>query len=87
MDISGVNVGDPPEAFREYVLTFLCAGMGKRLMFCSDQMIWPDRVGLAVNAVVSAEFLTLHQKRDILYNNAARFLGIDTIGIVDHSKR
>ncbi len=79
VDISGVNVG-PPEAFREYVLEFLRHGMGDRLMFGSDQMIWPGTIDRTVDAVLSAEFLSDEQKRDILYNNAARFLGVDPAG-------
>ena len=78
VDISGVVVG-PPEAFREYVLEFLRNHLGDRLMFGSDPMIWPGTFDRAVDAVSSAEFLSDEQKRDILYNNAARFLGLDPL--------
>ena len=44
------------------------------IMFGSDQMIWPDAIAFAVDGIESAPFLTPEQKRDILYNNAARFL-------------
>ncbi len=37
-------------------------------------MIWPDATGRAVDAIEKADFLSVEQKRDILYNNAARFL-------------
>ncbi len=43
-------------------------------MFGSDQMTWPDAIGLAVETIEKADFLSADQKRDILYNNAARFL-------------
>ena len=86
VDISGVNTG-PREAFREYVLTFLRNGMGNRLMFGSDQMIWPSLIDLAVEAVVSADFLTEEQKQDILYNNAARFLRLSEEEIAKHHGR
>lgn len=46
-------------------------------MFGSDQMHWPETIGRAVDAIESAEFLTAEQKRDIFYNNAARFLRLD----------
>jgi hypothetical protein len=36
-------------------------------------MIWPEAVGLAVQGIESASFLTNEQKRDIFYNNAVRF--------------
>ena len=37
-------------------------------------MYWPDAIGEAIKAVETANFLDAGQKRDILYNNAARFL-------------
>ncbi|MBE7522130.1 MAG: amidohydrolase family protein [Burkholderiales bacterium] len=52
------------------------AGFGKRLLFGSDQMYWPEAIGMAVEAIESAPFLTQDEKRDILYNNAVRFLRI-----------
>jgi hypothetical protein len=50
------------------------AGLGDRLMFGSDQMVWPGAIGAGILGITSAQFLTESQKRDILYNNAARFL-------------
>jgi predicted TIM-barrel fold metal-dependent hydrolase len=44
-------------------------------MFGSDQMYWPDAVGESIRSINAAPFLSRAQKRDILYNNAARFLG------------
>jgi predicted TIM-barrel fold metal-dependent hydrolase len=49
------------------------AGFGKRIMFGTDQMFWPDAMALAVERIQSADYLSREQKRDILYNNAARF--------------
>ena len=43
-------------------------------MFGSDQMIWPEAIEIAIESIETAEFLTEDQKRDIFYNNAARFL-------------
>ena len=50
------------------------AGLGKRVMFGSDQMRWPEKIGEAIQAIEQAPFLTEEQKRDILYHNAVRFL-------------
>ena len=50
-------------------------------MFGSDEMIWPDAIKLAIGGVNSADFLGPRQKRDILYNNAARFLCFDPAGM------
>jgi len=46
-------------------------------MFGSDQMYWPETIEMAVKAIESAPFLTDEQKRDIFYNNAAKFLQLD----------
>jgi predicted TIM-barrel fold metal-dependent hydrolase len=53
------------------------AGFGKRIMFGTDQMFWPEAIGLAVQGVDSARFLTASEKRDIFYNNAVRFFRLD----------
>jgi uncharacterized protein len=64
----------PRREFHRYLRTIVEAGFGKRVMFGSDQMNWPGAIEVAIDAVESAEFLTEEQKRDILYENAARFL-------------
>ena len=53
-------------------------------MFGSDQMVWPEAIGLAIVGIESADFLTEAQKRDIFYNNAARFLRISDEEIRNH---
>ncbi len=76
-DIAVINWAIPREEFHDYLKSLVRAGFGKRIMFGSDQMIWPDAIGLAIEGVESAEFLTPEQKRDIFYNNAATFLRLD----------
>lgn len=76
-DLSTITWIIPRTAFHRYLHALVEAGLGKRLMFGSDQMNWPETIGLAVEAVESAPFLTSEQKRDIFYNNAARFLRLD----------
>ena len=49
------------------------AAFGKRLMFGSDQMYWPELIGMAVEAFDSATFLTPAEKQDIFSQNAVRF--------------
>ncbi|WEK01610.1 MAG: amidohydrolase family protein [Candidatus Sphingomonas phytovorans] len=63
----------PRPHFHDYLHTLVNAGFGKRIMFGSDQMYWPDAIGLAIEGVETAAFLTEDQKRDIFYNNAVRF--------------
>ena len=42
-------------------------------MFGSDQMVWPEAIGMAIDGIESATFLTKEQKRDIFHGNAVRF--------------
>ena len=66
----------PREEFHRYLQGLFRAGMGKRVMFGSDQAAWPDVIPIAIEAIKSAPFLTAEQKRDVFYNNAARFFRI-----------
>jgi hypothetical protein len=76
-DIAVINWIRPRAEFHEYLRRLVEAGFGKRIMFGTDQMAWPEAIGMAVEGVESADFLTEEQKRDIFYNNAARFLRLD----------
>jgi hypothetical protein len=73
-DVSTISWVVPRAAFYDYLEAFVRAGLGQRLMFGSDQMRWPQKIGQGIEAIEQAPFLTAEQKRDILYNNAARFL-------------
>ena len=84
-DLSTISWIIPRTAFYDYVEAFVRAGLGKRLMFGSDQMVFPEKIGEAVEAIEQASFLTAEQKRDIFYNNAARFLRLDAAE--DHSMK
>jgi predicted TIM-barrel fold metal-dependent hydrolase len=63
------------------------AGFEKRIMFGSDQMWWPQAVGEAIHSIEAAPFLSKSQKRDILYNNAARFLRLSDAQIKADNRR
>jgi len=76
-DVSTITWVIPRTAFYDYLQALVRAGLGKRLMFGSDQMVWPEKIGAAVEAIEQAPFLTDEQKRDIFYNNAVRFLGLE----------
>jgi predicted TIM-barrel fold metal-dependent hydrolase len=70
----------PRAEFHSYLKRLVDAGFGKRIMFGSDQMVWPGVIDVAIENIESADFLSPEQKRDILYNNAARFLRIGESG-------
>lgn len=81
-DVSTISWVIPRTAFYDYLETFVRAGLGKRLMFGSDQMVWPEKIGAAIEVIEQAPFLNHEQKRDILYNNAAHFLRLDDAEVV-----
>lgn len=74
IDIAWNNWGAPRKQFYEHLRKMVEAGFEKRIMFGSDQMAWPATIGKAVETIERAPFLDRAQKRDIFYNNAARFL-------------
>ena len=75
-DVSVINWIIPRQEFHDYLQALMTAGFGDRLMFGSDQMVWPEAITLAVEGVDSAPFLDAAQKRAIFHDNAARFLRI-----------
>ncbi|MES2646492.1 MAG: amidohydrolase family protein [Bacteroidota bacterium] len=64
----------PKKEFYFYLERLVNAGFGKRIMFGSDNMVWPQAIEIGIKTINLATFLTSLQKRDILFNNAARFL-------------
>ncbi len=76
-DLSTITWVIPRETFHAYLRGLVQNGLSKRLMFGSDQMMWPETIALAIEAIETADFLSEEQKRDIFYNNAARFLRLD----------
>lgn len=84
VDISGDNWGQPRREFDQSLRRLVDAGYGKRIMFGSDQMVRPQTIAIAVDSIESAEYLDAEQKRDIFYNNAARFLRLDAKEIARH---
>lgn len=64
----------PRTEFYSYLQALVDAGFSNRIMFGSDQVFWPEAIGVAVEAIEAAPFLSESQKSDILYHNAARFL-------------
>ena len=57
-----------------------------RVMFGSDQMRWPEAIALAIDRVNRLTFLTVEEKQDIFYDNAAKFLGLTAEEIARHHR-
>ena len=74
VDVGVIVYTQPRAAFYRYLQRIEEAGFGKRVMFGSDQMVWPGVIERAIKVINDAPFLSAGEKRDILYNNAARFL-------------
>ena len=84
-DLSRMNWASATRiAFHDYLKSLIDAGLGDRLMFGSDGLGLPEAIGLAIEGINSAEFLTEKQKRDIFYNNAATFLRLSEEQIARH---
>jgi predicted TIM-barrel fold metal-dependent hydrolase len=52
-------------------------GFGDRVRVGTAQLVWPHLMEYSISVIQNADYLTPEQKRDILYNNAARFLRLD----------
>jgi predicted TIM-barrel fold metal-dependent hydrolase len=81
VDVGIIDYNVPRAAFYRYLQAIVDAGFGKRVMFGSDQMVWPETIDRAIATIEEAPFLTQEQKRDIFYNNAVRFLRLDKDGL------
>lgn len=77
VDVGAIDWALPRSEFHYYLRRLVEVGFGERVMFGSDQMVWPDAIPIAIEAIESTSFLSEEHKRDILYNNAARFLRVE----------
>ena len=84
VDVGIISYALPRAGFHDYLRRIVEAGFGKRVMFGSDQMVWPEALDAAIESIEQAPFLSREQKRDILYNNAARFLRLSDREIKAH---
>jgi predicted TIM-barrel fold metal-dependent hydrolase len=85
-DLAIINWVLPREEFHSHLKALIDGGYGKRLMFGSDSQLWPEAIEMAIQGIESADFLSNEQKRDIFYNNAARFLRLSQEDIVKHHR-
>lgn len=84
VDIGSIVYTEPRPAFYGFLRELVDAGYADRIMFGSDQMIWPGVIEASVRAIEEAPFLTDRQRRNIFYNNAARFLRLTDEKIAEH---
>ncbi len=86
VDVSLIIYAHPRAEFYRFLEGIVNAGFGNRVMFGSDQMVWPEVIERAIAVIEEAPFLSQEQKRDILYDNAARFLRLSEDEIARHHK-
>jgi predicted TIM-barrel fold metal-dependent hydrolase len=76
VDVAGLIWSYPLKEVNRYIERLVDAGFEDRVMFGTDQLVWPKLMAYSISIIQNADYLTPEQKRDILYNNAARFLRI-----------
>jgi uncharacterized protein len=76
VDIAGLIWSYPLEEVNRYIERLVKAGFEDRVMYGTDQGGWPGLMAYSISIIQNADYLTPEQKRDILYNNAARFFRI-----------
>lgn len=86
VDVGVIVFTQPRAAFYRYLQGIVEAGFGNRVMFGTDQMVWPGVIERSVAVIEEAPFLSETQKRDILYHNAARFLRLSEEEIARHHR-
>lgn len=79
VDTAFLNSALPREEFHYVLRRLVGSGLGKRVMFGTDPHPGAITrvVEIAIERLESADFLTEAQKRDIFFNNAARFFRLD----------
>jgi len=87
IDVGVIVFTQPRPAFYRWLKGIVDDGFGNRIMFGSDQMAWPEVIGRSIKVIREAPFLTESQKRDILNNNAARFLRLSDEEMAVHAGR
>ena len=84
VDVAQNDWGFPRPYFYSQLKRLIDAGFEKRIMWGSDQMVWPKTIPVALETIEQAPFLSAEQKRDIFYNNAARFLRLSEAEMARH---
>ena len=78
VDVAGLIWSYPLKEVNRYIQRLVEAGFEDRVMFGTDQLQWPKLMSYSISLIQNADYLSPEEKRDILYNNAARFLRLPT---------
>jgi predicted TIM-barrel fold metal-dependent hydrolase len=80
VDVAGLIWSYPVKEVNRYIERLVDAGFGDRVLFGTDQLGWPKLMAYSLSLIQNADYLTPKQKRDILHDNAVRFLRLDGAG-------
>ena len=75
VDLGAIDWAEPQPSFDHYLQQLETYGFGRRILFGSDQMTWPQATAQAVSRFRAATYLTSEQRRDTFFNNAVRLFG------------
>lgn len=73
-----------PALFHRMVKEVVATAGHERLLFGSMQMAWPNVIGRSVSAIRDAEYLSPEAKEAILYDNAAKLIGLEVAALSQH---
>jgi predicted TIM-barrel fold metal-dependent hydrolase len=77
VDLAGFIWSYPLEEIHMYLRRLVQAGFGKRILYGTDLMMWPELLETSIGVIENANYLSEDQKRDIFFNNAIRFFNWD----------
>lgn len=77
VDLAGFIWSYPQEEIHAYLRRLVQAGFGKRILYGTDLMVWPELIETSIGLIENANYLSEEQKRDIFFNNAVRFFNLD----------
>lgn len=75
VDLGALDWAEPRPMMDHYLQQLLTYGFGKRILFGSDQMVWPEGTAQAIARFRTAPYLTPEQRQDIFFTNAVRLFG------------
>jgi len=78
VDVAGLICSYPIKEVNRYIERLGDGGFEDRVISEPTNSCLPKLMAYSISIIQNADYLTTQQKRDILYNNAARFLRIDT---------
>lgn len=75
VDLGAIDWAERRSMMDHYLEQLMTYGFGKRILFGSDQMVWPEGTAQAIARFRTAHYLSDDQRRDIFFNNAVRLFG------------